>query len=135
MQNILNRTKGKYTSVFNLSVDQLSLRDLMNYTKTLMDTGKIEGKEYLFNMNKLHRTYATVTKNTEEIAKMKLEGKTLTQVYDDMFQFMQEIGYKFDEYDVQQCEVELDMIELRVRRSMPHVEDFHRGGGGLDIGF
>ena len=60
------------------------------------------------------------------------------RTYDDareFCKFMKEIGYKFDEYDVQICEVELDMIELRVRRSMPHAEDFHQGGGGLDIGF
>jgi hypothetical protein len=88
--------------------------------------------ENLATMNMLHRTYSNLTRNAEEIAKMKLEGKMLTQAYDDMFQFMKEIGYKFEEYDVQLCEVELDMIELRVRRSMPHVEDFHQGGGGLE---
>lgn len=97
MQNILSQTKGRYTTIYNLAVDQLNIRELMSMTEEQYNSSKINFKEYVFIANQLHRTFSLITKTAEDIAKMKLDGKTPTEVYDEMFQFMRNIIETFKE--------------------------------------
>ena len=97
MQRILYQTKGNYTSIYNLAIDQLNLRELMSFTTTIYNNHEINFKEYLILMNQLHRTYGQITVWAEAIAKTKLEGKTPTQVYDSVFHFIRNILETFKE--------------------------------------
>ncbi|MFA4906701.1 MAG: hypothetical protein WC602_00330 [archaeon] len=67
MQKILDQTRGKYASIYNLAIDQLDLRELMAETKKKYQGGDVEFKEYAFIMNMLHRTYTGVAKSAEKL--------------------------------------------------------------------
>lgn len=97
MQKILDQTRGKYASIYNLAIDQLDLRELMAETKKKYQGGDVEFKEYAFIMNMLHRTYTGVAKSADELALKKLDGKTPSQIYDSLFNFARDIIETFKE--------------------------------------
>ena len=97
MQKILYQTKGNYTSMYNLAFDQLSLRELMSSAMEKHNRNDLDFREYVVLMIQLHRTYGIVTKEAEDIAKMSLEGKAPSQVYDEMFHFVRNIIETFKE--------------------------------------
>lgn len=76
MQDLLVKTKGKYTSIYSLAFDQLSMRELMTATKKAYHEKKITFKTYAYLMNSHHTTYAKLTQINEKIAQGMIDGKT-----------------------------------------------------------
>jgi len=82
--------------------------------------------------------------NKEEKQKLeyyKIGLKRFQEKYNRMYEdarefcrFMHEIGYKFDEYDVELCEIELSYNNDQIRQSIPNIEDYHKDRD-LDLGF
>lgn len=99
IKKILEETRGRHIQIFDLAVDQLSLRDLMDTAKIEYNRKReeISLKDYIYIMVNLHKTYAIVTKTAEEIAIRKLEGKTPTQFYDEAYNFFRTVFETFKE--------------------------------------
>lgn len=67
----------------------------------------------------------------------KFQDKYGRMYYDarEFCTFMRSIGKRFEETDVDICEVDIEYRDAQIRASIPHVEDYHkRPGGGLDMG-
>lgn len=131
MQEILNNERGKYTSIFNLVIDQLRLREMMEeieyHCKGKLKEGeeKVSFMEYIMVMSKLHLIYAKLTKAAEEIAAKKIGGKTQAEIYDNVFNFTNSVIETFKEVINDQSIDRGDIIKVfaeRIKIRLPDEE-------------
>jgi predicted DNA-binding protein YlxM (UPF0122 family) len=122
MREIINSERGEHTSVFNLVIDQLSMREMMEKVKYqhcgILKEGekRMPLEDYVSIMSDLHLNYARITKAAEEIALKKLGDKTQAEIYDNVFNFTNLVIETFKELINDQSIDRRDIIKMFTER-------------------